>query len=149
VDRSLLDDKGFGSVNSLLDLLRELGGLGLLPAAPMTNPNGLYWDARHPTQGGTQRVGSFPAAPSPDYYRLVDSLEEAESIFGRGERPLLISNLHDVDPDAIDPNALRKFQEDQWAAPNGVPLFTDQGINPEHRLHWAAQQSGDLKAPEN
>jgi hypothetical protein len=105
-------------------LMKMLGMLGPLPERP-----GLYWDARHPTQGGTQRVTTSPGAPSADHYRLVDSLEEAETIFGRGEKPLLIGNLHDLDPDTLDPGVLRQLQEDQWAAPNGIPLFSDQGIN--------------------
>ena len=80
-------------------------------------------------------------APSADHYRLVGSLEDAASVFGRGEKPLLVGGLQDINPDEIDPGVLRQFQERQWAAPGGVPLFTDQGINPQHRAAWEAQRS--------
>jgi hypothetical protein len=59
--------------------------------------------------------------------RLVDSLQEAEQAFGQGDRPLWVGSSADVDP-----TMLRQLQEEQWAAPGGVPLFTEQGINPEH-----------------
>lgn len=117
--------------------------LSQLGASQQDSPN-LYWDARHPSQGGTGRVETSMEAPSPDHYRLVDSLDEASQVIQKGERPLLIGNLSGINPDEIDPGILRSFQESQWAAPNGIPLFTDQGINPEHQQAWAARQSGEL-----
>ena len=96
--------------------------LSALPAPQRERP-GLYWDARHPSQGGTQRVESSIGAPSADHYRLVDSMEEANDVMGRGEKPLLIGNIGDINPDDIDPQVLRQLQEDQWAAPGGTPLF--------------------------
>ena len=113
------------------ELNRILGDLMRSATAPIKAPGeetGLYWDARHPSRGGTQRVGSSVGAPSADHYRLVDSLEEAQSIFDRGEKPLMVGNLRDINPDEIDPTVLRKLQEDQWAAPGGTPLFSDAGI---------------------
>ena len=127
---------GNSTMDEVVKLQRILDALGLLPPpsslpeealsalpAPQRERPGLYWDARHPSQGGTQRVESSIGAPSADHYRLVDSMEEANDVMGRGEKPLLIGNIGDINPDDIDPQVLRQLQEDQWAAPGGTPLF--------------------------
>jgi len=121
-----------GGAMSTADIRALKGAFGLLPGTPKApgEETGLYWDARHPSRGGTQRVESSVGAPSADHYRLVDSLEEAQDVMGRGEHPLLVGNLADIDPNEIDPGVLRKLQEDQWAAPGGTPLFSDTGITP-------------------
>ncbi len=125
----------------LMDLLGFNRPQGMMPA----QINGLYWDARHPARGGTQRVVTSAGSPGPDHYRLVDSLEEAQHVFGLGEKPLLIGNLEDINPDEIDPGVLRQIQESQWAAPGGVPLFTDEGLNPAHYEAWKASQGQPTK----
>jgi len=112
------------------DKMMDRLGYGHRPARRTLGEGaGLYWDARHPTQGGTQRVESSVGAPSADHYRLVDSMEEGHDVLGRGEKPLLIGNLEDINPDEIDPRVLRQLQEDQWAAPGGTPLWGDMGTS--------------------
>lgn len=110
--------------------------LGLLGAREIFDQKGppveggLYWDARHPSKGGSGKVGRYPTSPSADFYRLVDSLEEADHVFKRGERPILLENLMDVTPETLDFNTLAGLQEKQWANPGGEPMFTETGINP-------------------
>lgn len=111
------------------DRLMDQLGYGTRPAGQKTN---LYWDTR-----GTRRVAPAPAAPGADYMRLVDSLAEAREAFDQGERPLLTEHVFDVDPDTLDPAVLTHLQESQWAAPDGIPMFTDQGVNPE----WEASRA--------
>ena len=87
-------------------------------------PRGLYWDARHPSQGGAGRVETFPGSPSQDHYRLVDSVDEAQWVLDQGELPIVFPQpINDVDPARLSPSLLSRLQQEQYAAPGGEPMF--------------------------
>ena len=109
---------------------------------------GLWWDARHPVEGGTGTVSS--GYPQPGHYAIADSLEHAQDLINRGHVPLVVPGDHRyIDPASFDIRKLVALQQEQYAAPGQynplgsleapqwrLPLFISAGgqlmLNPEH-----------------
>jgi hypothetical protein len=108
----------------IADLIKKLMELTPTEFIPSPVQYNLYWDARHPNQGGTGRVIRDSQYPGAGHYRLTDSFGETQDALDAQEPPLLVgSAIHDMDPDEDHFDMLAKLQEKQYANPGGTPMF--------------------------